>query len=228
MDVAATIVAALIALIAGFLGGWLLRGHGEHSSAPSPAQLAAQQQSAVQHELELTRALAARDAEHAAVLVREAETRAALQAELAGLDSTVDELRAQLDAASTQRQELVSQHRADQAERVEKERREQAVLQALSPVRETLTAMQQKVSELERERTLQYGSLAEQLKQAQQADEQLRVTTESLASARTAPAASGARRSCGALSRPQGWPDTSTSIPRPRSPPRPAQADPTW
>ena len=94
MDVAATIVAALIALIAGFLGGWLLRGRGEHSSAPSPAQLASQQQSAVQHELELTRAVAARDAEHAAVLVREAETRAALQAELAGLDSTVDELRA--------------------------------------------------------------------------------------------------------------------------------------
>lgn len=187
MDVAATIVAALIALIAGFLGGWLLRGRTEHSPGQGAAQLAALQstieQSAVQHELERTRALAARDAEHSAALVREAETRAALQAELAGLDSTVDELRAQLEAASTQRHELMSQHRADQAERVEKEQREQAVLQALSPVRETLTAMQQKVSDLERERTLQYGSLAEQLKQAQRADEQLRVTTESLASA---------------------------------------------
>lgn len=187
MDVAATIVAALIALIAGFLGGWLLRGRTEHSPGQGAAQLAALQgtieQNAVQHELERTRALAARDAEHSAALVREAETRAALQAELAGLDSTVDELRAQLEAASTQRHELMSQHRADQAERVEKEQREQAVLQALSPVRETLTAMQQKVSDLERERTLQYGSLAEQLKQAQRADEQLRVTTESLASA---------------------------------------------
>ncbi len=77
----------------------------------------------------------------------------------------------------------MSQQRADQTERVERERREQAVLQALSPVRETLTAMQQKVADLERERTLQYGSLSEQLKQAQQADELLRTTTESLASA---------------------------------------------
>ena len=103
MDVAATIVAALIALIAGFLGGWLLRGRTEHSPGQGAAQLAALQgtieQNAVQHELERTRALAARDAEHSAALVREAETRAALQAELAGLDSTVDELRAQLEAA---------------------------------------------------------------------------------------------------------------------------------
>ncbi len=176
MDVAATVVVALITLVTGFLTGWLLRGRAEKNTA----QL---DHSAVQQELELTRALAARDAEHAAVLVGEAAQRSALQADLAGLYSTVDELRAQLEEAGAQRHELVSQQRADQTERVERERREQAVLQALSPVRETLTAMQQKVADLERERTLQYGSLSEQLKQAQQADELLRTTTESLASA---------------------------------------------
>ena len=136
MDVAATVVVALITLVTGFLTGWLLRGRAEKNTAQID-------HSAVQQELELTRALAARDAEHAAVLVGEAAQRSALQADLAGLYSTVDELRAQLEEAGAQRHELVSQQRADQTERVERERREQAVLQALSPVRETLTAMQQ-------------------------------------------------------------------------------------
>jgi DNA recombination protein RmuC len=50
-------------------------------------------------------------------------------------------------------------------------------------VRETLRTMQEKVAELETQRNEQYGSLSEQLKQAQISDQQLRVTTESLASA---------------------------------------------
>ena len=169
MDVATTVVVGVIALIAGFLAGWLLRGRTETGAA--------------RHELDLTLALAERDTAHAAALAGEAELRAALQADLAGLYSTTDELRARLAEAAAQRQDLLAQQRADQAERAEAERREHAVLQALSPVRETLTTMQEKISELERQRSQQYGTLAEQLKQAQRSDEQLRVTTESLASA---------------------------------------------
>ncbi|NLA09089.1 MAG: DNA recombination protein RmuC [Microbacteriaceae bacterium] len=169
MDVATTVVVGVIALIAGFLAGWLLRGRTETGAA--------------RHELDLTLALAERDTAHAAALAGEAELRAALQADLAGLYSTTDELRARLADAAAQRQDLLAQQRADQAERAEAERREHAVLQALSPVRETLTTMQEKISELERQRSQQYGTLAEQLKQAQRSDEQLRVTTESLASA---------------------------------------------
>lgn len=169
MDVATIVVVGVIALIAGFLAGWLLRGRTESGAA--------------RHELDLTLALAERDTAHAAALAGEAELRAALQADLAGLYSTTDELRARLADAAAQRQELLTQQRADQAERAEAERREHAVLQALSPVRETLTTMQEKLAELERQRSEQYGTLAEQLKQAQRSDEQLRVTTESLASA---------------------------------------------
>ncbi len=79
--------------------------------------------------------------------------------------------------------DLVAQTRSDQAAREERERREQSVLRALEPVRETLQSMQMTVAELERERQNQYGTIAEQLRRAQQSDEALRATTESLASA---------------------------------------------
>jgi DNA recombination protein RmuC len=79
--------------------------------------------------------------------------------------------------------EFVTQTRSEQAAREERERREQAVLRALAPVAETLQTMQHKVGEIERERVEQFGSLAEQLRRAQQSDEALRATTESLASA---------------------------------------------
>jgi len=70
-------------------------------------------------------------------------------------------------------------------QRVEAERVQQqnAVLQALAPVRETLLRMQNTVRELEQERHAQFGSLAEQLRRAHEADEALRATTESLAGA---------------------------------------------
>ena len=50
-------------------------------------------------------------------------------------------------------------------------------------MRESLQQMQHKVSSLEQERHAQFGSLAEQLRRAQESDEALRATTESLAGA---------------------------------------------
>lgn len=102
-----------------------------------------------------------------------------LRVELAAAEATVTALREQLAA----QRETAEQLRADQAAREARERQQNQVLQALAPVRETLGAMQQKVAELERERTEQYGSLAEQLRLARLNDEQLRATTESLAGA---------------------------------------------
>jgi DNA recombination protein RmuC len=102
-----------------------------------------------------------------------------LRVELAAAEATVSVLREQLAA----QREAAEQLRADQAAREARERQQNQVLQALAPVRETLGAMQQKVAELERERALQYGSLAEQLRLARATDEQLRATTESLAGA---------------------------------------------
>ena len=57
------------------------------------------------------------------------------------------------------------------------------MLQALTPVQETLRTMQAKVTELETQRSQQHGQLTQQLKSATESEERLRATAESLASA---------------------------------------------
>lgn len=135
------------------------------------------------HERALLELRAASESERAAMLAEQHQVQAALRAELAAAEAAAAGLREQLEHQVRQHREALEQQRLDQAERAERERRESAVLQALSPVRETLTTMQRKVSELEQQRNEQYGSIAEQLKRAQLSDAELRATTESLASA---------------------------------------------
>ncbi len=114
---------------------------------------------------------------------RAAEEQRTLGARLAAAETARAGVQAQLDHQVALYRELVGQSRADQAAREERERREQTVLRALDPVRETLDAMQRKVDGLERDRVEQYTALGEQLRLSREADEALRVTTESLASA---------------------------------------------
>lgn len=114
---------------------------------------------------------------------RDATAQQALSARVAAAEAEGAGLRAQLDHQMTLYRELAGQSRADQAAREERERREQTVLRALDPVRETLDAMQRKVDGLERDRVEQYTALGEQLRLSREADEALRATTESLASA---------------------------------------------
>lgn len=116
--------------------------------------------------------------------------RARAGAESSRLRETLATVTAERDAARAQRdqheqwsRELIAQARSEQAAREERERREQHILRALEPVRETLQSMKATVTELERERHTQYGSLAEQLRRAQQSDDALRHATESLAGA---------------------------------------------
>ncbi|GAB3602326.1 DNA recombination protein RmuC [Microbacterium aureliae] len=106
-----------------------------------------------------------------------------LRAQLASVTAAREGVQAQLDHQQVLYRELAAQSRADQAAREERERREQTVLRALSPVQQTLEAMQAKVDDLERDRTRQYSTLAEQLRRAHESDEALRATTESLAGA---------------------------------------------
>lgn len=118
----------------------------------------------------------------------QASTRAAreqseLRARLAAADAARQGVQAQLDHQQLVYRELAAQARNDQAQREERERREQTVLRALAPVQESLHSMRAKVDELERDRQEQFGSLAEQLRRAHESDEALRATTESLASA---------------------------------------------
>ncbi len=114
---------------------------------------------------------------------RAARGEADLRAQLAAGEAARQGVQAQLDHQQLLYRELASQTRAEQAVREERERREQAVLRALSPVQQSLELMQTKVDRLERDRTEQFGSLAEQLRRAHESDEALRATTESLAGA---------------------------------------------
>ncbi|WP_353827198.1 DNA recombination protein RmuC [Agromyces sp. SYSU T0242] len=135
------------------------------------------------HERAMLELRASAESERSRMLAEQQGMQATLRAELAAAEAAAAGLREQLEHQGAQQRELVEQQRRDQAERTERERRESQVLQALSPVRETLATMQRKVSELEQQRSEQYGSLAEQLKRAQLSDAELRATTESLASA---------------------------------------------
>ena len=104
------------------------------------------------------------------------ESRAAFEAEAKSLSEQVDQLKLQL-------RDLAEQQRNDSRTQAEREERESKVLQALAPVKETLASMQTKVTELETQRSTQYGAIAEQLSQTRLSNEQIRATTESLASA---------------------------------------------
>ncbi|RWR17133.1 DNA recombination protein RmuC [Microbacterium enclense] len=106
-----------------------------------------------------------------------------LTARVAAADAARAGVQAQLEHQSVLYRDLVAQTRTDQAAREERERRDQTVLRALDPVRETLDAMQRKVDGLERDRVEQYSTLGEQLRLSREADEALRATTEALASA---------------------------------------------
>lgn len=98
--------------------------------------------------------------------------RADQAAELAAARAIEQELRQQLA-------QLAEQQRVA----AERDRAENAVLQALAPVAESLRAMGTTVAELEQARSRQHGELSEQLRAATDSEERLRRTAESLAAA---------------------------------------------
>jgi DNA recombination protein RmuC len=117
------------------------------------------------------------EAQHRVAL---AETRQELGTQLASATAGLEGLRSQLADAQAQYRELVERTRADAEQRAEAERAESKVLQALAPVKESLSAMQLKVTDLETQRTKQHTELSEQLRAAQASEERLRSTAESL------------------------------------------------
>lgn len=117
---------------------------------------------------------------HAGRSAREASD---VRAALAARDAEAAALREALEREQDLRRDAIAHAQTERAEAHERERRESAVLTALSPVRESLHRMQQRVDEMERERHGQFGTIAEQLRRAQASDEALRATTESLAGA---------------------------------------------
>ncbi|WP_353987520.1 DNA recombination protein RmuC [Ruicaihuangia caeni] len=168
MDVLALLLGLVIGVVLGGLLAVLMlrRRAGDDARGENLDVLRAR------HEVELT-----------TVRAEEQRSRSALETELASVQATADALSRQVAELQQQQRELIERHRAEQAAQAERERAESKVLQALAPVRDTLQHMQRKVADLETQRSEQYGSLSEQLKQSQLADEQLRATTEYLASA---------------------------------------------
>lgn len=92
----------------------------------------------------------------------------------------LDQLQDQLDQARAVR-EAESRERAQAASL--DQQRQGRVLEALAPVRDHLVAMQHSISDMEKQRQLQYGALDEQMRHARESDAQLRATTSALESA---------------------------------------------
>lgn len=103
----------------------------------------------------------------------------ALEADFDEVSSRLSAVSAQLAAADAERRLLAAQNR----ELGEARTQDGSVLRALAPVAEKLSAVQQQVALLERDRVEQYGQLAQQLQEARLSDEQLIRSTHALESA---------------------------------------------
>ena len=103
----------------------------------------------------------------------------ALEADFDQVSSRLSEVTAQLAATDAERRLLAAQNR----ELGEARTQDGSVLRALAPVAEKLSAVQQQVALLERDRVEQYGQLAQQLQEARLSDEQLIRSTHALESA---------------------------------------------
>lgn len=103
----------------------------------------------------------------------------AVEQDFDGVSARLSEVNAQYAAADAERRLLAAQNR----ELGDSRSQDGSVLRALAPVAEKLTAVQQQVSLLERDRLEQYGQLAQQLQEARLSDEQLLRSTHALESA---------------------------------------------
>ncbi|MBF4601229.1 DNA recombination protein RmuC [Frigoribacterium sp. VKM Ac-1396] len=125
---------------------------------------------------------------------RSIETSSRLAADLAAARAVADGARERLDAQDDQYRRQIAQQedrlrefqdrlRDVRIAEAERARSDGQVLVALSPVAESLHAVQQKVAQLEAERARQYGAISEQLRATAESGERLRGTAETLASA---------------------------------------------
>jgi DNA recombination protein RmuC len=144
------------------------------------------------HDAELTQARAL--TELTTVRASEQRLRAEIEAELAAVTATLHGAREQaalqreqFHAQILQQEERLGEFqqrlRDVQIAEAQRVKADGEVLVALSPVQESLQAVQRKVVELEEQRSAQYGALSEQLRSATESEERLRSTAESLASA---------------------------------------------
>ena len=180
MEPVSLLIGLIVGLVLGFAVALLVtrnRRTPDAAAAINPEVLAAQ------HAVEL----GAVRAEEAALRADLQSQERAIQAELregrAAFEAEARSLAGQVESLQRQLQAVAEQQRTDAQTQAEREQRESKVLQALTPVQEVLRTMQQKVTDLETQRSLQHGELSQQLKSATESEERLRSTAESLASA---------------------------------------------
>lgn len=117
-----------------------------------------------------------------------AEQERALAVQQARLDTEGEHRRVREELAAHQTRARGLEERLRDAhsaleQRAEQDREEQRVLQHLAPLRDSVGKLERTVTTLEQQRAAQHGELTEQLRQAATAEEKLRGTAESLASA---------------------------------------------
>lgn len=115
--------------------------------------------------------------------MRGASQRQSLATELATASARAESAGEARATAEQHLDEVLSRERAQLEARRSKEVGEQQVLTALAPVNKQLELMRRAVASIEEQRLQQHGELSEQLRNQHEADERLRATTDSLASA---------------------------------------------
>lgn len=182
MEILLLIIGLLVGAALGGLATWVLasrRAAGIPDAAPAEDTALV----AARHEAQLAALQAEHAAERSRLLADEQRAQAELRAELSAIEATAEGLREQILSARQQYREIVERHELERREREQREAADSKVLQALAPVKQTLTEMQSKVTALETQRHQQHGELSQQLKIAAENEERLRSTAESLASA---------------------------------------------
>ena len=179
MDILTLIIGLVVGVVLGALAMSFL---GSRRASQQPTTIDPELVEA-RHGAQLAQLRADEAAERSRVLAQEQAVQAGLRSDLSSIQATAEALRDQIEASKTQYRELVDQQRTEQKQREQRELAESKVLQALAPVKATLSEMQVKVTDLEKQRSLQHGELSQQLKTAAESEERLRSTAESLASA---------------------------------------------
>lgn len=176
------VIGLVVGLVVGAAIAWIAA-----SRIAAGRARAAATASAVTAAAERENAIALVTAQHETAVAHEralaAQASAQMQAEIAAAQASVEALQAQVAGAAAQYKDLIERAEREAAAQKAREAAESKVLQALTPVQETLRTMQSKVTELEQQRAQQHGELAQQLKAATEGEERLRATAEALAAA---------------------------------------------
>lgn len=183
MEILLLVIGLVVGIALGALATWFLASKRATDAASSAVPAEDPALVEARHQAAIAALQAGSSAEQARIRAEEQQAQAQLRAELASVQATTAGLREQIESARTQYREIVERQRTEQQQREAREAADSKVLQALAPVKQTISEMQAKVTELETQRHRQHGELSQQLKIAAENEERLRSTAETLASA---------------------------------------------